>query len=60
MGKGQELLSWYVGEHGFGLQFCSKCGSTLCCNFEGRTHGITLGCLNEDLEIEIVKHIIVG
>ena len=27
---GEDLLTSYRGEHGFGLQFCCKCGSTLC------------------------------
>jgi hypothetical protein len=58
--QGQALLSSYMGEHGFGLQFCSRCGSTLCGIFRGSVHGITLGCLNEDPEIEIGKHIFVG
>ena len=57
---GAALLTSYVGEHGFGLQFCSKCGSTLCGIFEGAIHGVTLGCLNGDPEIEIGQHIFVG
>jgi hypothetical protein len=32
-GEGQ--LTSYMSGHGFGLQFCSKCGSTLCGVFEG-------------------------
>ncbi len=58
--QGQHLLSSYVGDHGFGYQFCSQCGSTLCGTFEGSIHGITLGCLNEDPQIEIGRHIFVG
>jgi len=57
---GQDLLSSFVGEHGFGLQFCSKCGSTLCGIFQGVIHGVTLGCVNGDPEIEIGQHIFVG
>ena len=45
---------------GFGLQFCSKCGSTLCGVFEGTVHGVTLGCVNGDPEVEIGRHIFVG
>jgi len=57
--RGQELLTTYSSEPGFGLQFCSKCGSTLCGVFKHRVHGITLGCLNEDPKIEIGRHIFV-
>ena len=58
--SGEELLSSYVGEHGFGLQFCKKCGSTLCGIFKGTMHGVTLGCVNGDPKIEIGRHIYVG
>ncbi len=58
--SGQHLLTSYVGKHGFGLQFCSKCGSTLCGVFNGSIHGVTLGCINGDPELEIGKHIFVG
>jgi hypothetical protein len=58
--SGEDLLTSYVGEQGFGLQFCSKCGSTLCGIFDGSVHGVTLGCVNGDPEIEIVRHIFVG
>ncbi len=58
--SGENLLTSYIGEHGFGLQFCSNCGSTLC-GILGRTiHGVTLGCVNGDPKIEIGKHIYVG
>jgi len=57
---GKELLTSYIGQHGFGLQFCSKCGSTLCGIFEGSIHGVTLGCINGDPKIEIGRHIYVG
>ncbi|MEX2506754.1 MAG: GFA family protein [Pseudohongiellaceae bacterium] len=58
--SGEHLLAAYIGEHGFGLQFCSKCGSTLCGIHNGEVHGVALGCLNEDPEIEIGRHIYVG
>lgn len=57
--SGQELLTSYSGRHGFGLQFCSQCGSTLCGIFDGVVHGVTLGCVNGDPEIEIGMHIYV-
>ncbi|SMF62940.1 Uncharacterized conserved protein [Alteromonadaceae bacterium Bs31] len=57
---GESLLTSYVGEHGFGLQFCSKCGSTLVGVFNGDVHGLTLGCLNGNPNVELGRHIYVG
>ncbi|MGX9367235.1 GFA family protein [Desulfoplanes sp. PS50] len=57
---GEDLLTSYVGEQGFGLQFCSKCGSTLCGILNGTVHGVTLGCVNGDPKVEIARHIFVG
>ncbi|MEM7018406.1 MAG: GFA family protein [Pseudomonadota bacterium] len=57
---GENLLTSYVGKHGFGLQFCKVCGSTLCGIYDGTIHGVTLGCLNEDPELELGMHIYVG
>ena len=57
---GSELLSTYTGSHGFGLSFCSTCGSTLSGNFEKEVHGVTLGCVNGDPDVEIGMHIFVG
>mgnify|MGYP001058043427 CR=1 FL=1 len=58
--SGEHLLTSYVGKEGFGLQFCSRCGSTLVGIHNGAVHGVSLGCLNEDPQIEIGKHIFVG
>ena len=58
--SGQELLTSYVGKHGFGLQFCKQCGSTLCGVFKETVHGVTLGCVNGDPGVEIGRHIFVG
>ena len=58
--SGENLLTSFVNKQGFGLQFCSKCGSTLCGIFDGTIHGVTLGCLNDNPNIEIGKHIYVG
>ena len=58
--RGEELLTTYSSEPGYGMQFCSRCGSTLCGIVGGQVHGITLGCLNEDPQIEIGRHIFVG
>ena len=58
--SGQELLTSYVGKHGFGLQFCKICGSTICGIFNGVIHGVTLGCINGDPKIEIGMHLYTG
>ena len=58
--SGHHLLTTYVGNHGFGLQFCRKCGSTLCGLFDGTVHGVTLGCINGDPKIILTRHIYVG
>ncbi|WP_296058106.1 GFA family protein [uncultured Amphritea sp.] len=58
--QGADLLTRYQTQPGFGLQFCSRCGSTLCGTFNGLVHGITLGCINGDPEVEIGYHLFVG
>jgi hypothetical protein len=58
--SGESILTSYISVEGFGLQFCSKCGSTLCGIYKGAIHGITLGCINGDPKIELGKHIFVG
>ena len=40
--------------------FCGRCGSTLSGIYEGRVHGITLGCVNGDPGVKIGMHIYVG
>lgn len=57
---GEDLLTSYVGKQGFGLQFCRRCGSTLCGIFNDTIHGLTLGCVNGDPDIQIGRHIYVG
>ena len=57
---GEDLLTSYIGKHGAGMRFCSKCGSTLCGVVDGVVHGITLGCVNGDPQIEIGYHLYVG
>jgi len=36
---------------------CKICGSTLCGIFKREIHGITLGCVNGDPEVELGMHI---
>lgn len=58
--QGEALLTHYETQPGFGLCFCSRCGSTLCGTHQGEVHGVTLGCVNGDPEIEIGYHLFVG
>jgi len=57
---GEHLLTSYESNNGAGLQFCSKCGSTLCGIYKGKIHGVTLGCVEGDPEIILERHIFVG
>jgi len=57
---GEELLTSYVNQQGFGFRFCSKCGSTLCGIYMENVHGVTLGCVNGNPGVEIGHHIFVG
>ena len=57
---GEHLLSTFVNKHDCGFKFCSQCGSTLCGIVEGNIHGITLGCVNGDPQIELDRHIFVS
>jgi len=58
--SGESLLTSFIGDHGYGLQFCKVCGSTLCTIYNGEVYQLTLGCVNGDPKIEIGKHIYVG
>lgn len=58
--SGETLLSTYESKTGVGIQFCSKCGSTLCGTNYGNVIGVILGCVEGDPKIEIGKHIFVG
>jgi len=55
--QGESLLSTYTSKEGFGLQFCCRCGSTLCGTYLGEVHGVTLGCVDGDPDVEIEMHI---
>ena len=57
--SGENLLTSYVGQQGYGMQFCQNCGSTLCGTHVGEVHGVILGCINGDPDIEIAMHIYV-
>jgi hypothetical protein len=57
---GEDLLTGFTGQEGFGFRFCSICGSTLCGMFRGEVHGVTLGCVNGDPGVDALQHIFVG
>ncbi len=58
--SGEALLTSYVGMHGYGLQFCKICGSTVCTTYKDKILQVSLGCVNGDPDIEIGQHIFVG
>lgn len=58
--RGEAQLTTFMSLQDYGLQFCKRCGSTLCGIYQGAVHGITLGCLNDDPQVHIGKHIFVG
>jgi hypothetical protein len=64
-----ESFSWTLGEAnltrfesapGWGLAFCSTCGTTLCGMNDGAVHGVTLGSVDGDPGVRIDMHIFVG
>ena len=56
---GENNIQQYSSEKGWGLGFCSICGSTLCGLYQGAVIGITLGSVNGDPGVEIERHIFV-
>ena len=58
--SGETLLNTYHSQAEFGLAFCRICGSTLVGLFKDDVHGVTLGCVDGDPQVEIGKHIFVA
>jgi hypothetical protein len=58
--RGAENLTSHESAPGWGLSFCSTCGTTLCGTHDGRVHGVTLGSVDGDPGIQIEMHIFVG
>jgi hypothetical protein len=58
--SGRSLLTLYLNAQGWGLGFCSVCGSTLCGMHGDRVHGVTLGTVDGDPGVVIERHIFVG
>lgn len=57
---GEDLLNTFDTGNGFGVRFCGNCGSTMVGVHQGEVHGVTLGCVNGDPDVEIGMHIFVG
>ena len=58
--QGESGLVAYESAPGWGLQFCSTCGTTLCGVHKNETHGVTLGTVDGDPGVQIEMHIFVG
>ena len=58
--KGQDELTRYESTPGWGLGFCSTCGTTLCGFHDALVHGVTLGSVDGDPGVRIGMHLFVG
>jgi hypothetical protein len=58
--SGEDALTQYESAPGWGLAFCTACGTTLCGTHDGAVHGVTLGSVDDDPGVEIAMHIFVG
>ncbi|MGI9264551.1 MAG: GFA family protein [Gammaproteobacteria bacterium] len=58
--SGEEQLTRFGDNKGWGIVFCSICGSTLCGVFEETVHGVTLGSVDGDPGVTIQRHVFVG
>lgn len=57
--QGEERLTAFETMPGWGLCFCSTCGSTLCGLVGEQVHGVTLGCVDGDPGVAIEMHLFV-
>lgn len=58
--SGDNRMTVYDAGKGFGIVFCSRCGSTLGGTYNGRMSWVTLGCVEGEPDIKLGKHIFVG
>jgi hypothetical protein len=58
--RGQDHLTHYESQPGWGLSFCRTCGTTLCGTHDGDVHGVTLGSVDGDPGVQIGMHLFVG
>ncbi len=54
---GEENLKRYLSKDSWGLAFCGRCGSALAGTLHDEVHGVTLGTVNGDPEVQLVMHI---
>ena len=57
---GEENLQQYLSNDNWGLAFCRKCGSALAGILHDEVHGVTLGTLDGDPEVQLAMHIYVA
>lgn len=57
---GEDHLTFYESQPGWGLCFCRTCGSTLCGMHEGKVHGVSLGGIDGDPGVQLQMHLFVG
>ncbi|WP_082363532.1 GFA family protein [Chondromyces crocatus] len=57
---GADRLTKHGTGDGWGLAFCSVCGSTLCGMAGESVHGVTLGSVDGDPGVQLEMHIFVG
>lgn len=57
---GEDALTEYISNSGWGVLFCRICGSTLCGLFDHKVHGVTLGTVDGDPGVQIEVHTFVG
>jgi hypothetical protein len=53
---GDDNLTVYEYERGWGTCFCKTCGTPLCGMHEGRVHGVNLGTADTDRSARIELH----
>jgi hypothetical protein len=58
--SGEEELAEHIFSKGWGLAFCRICGSTLCGISDSKVHGVTLGTVDGDPNVQIEMHVFVG
>ena len=57
--SGKDKLTRYETSPGWGLCFCRTCGTTLCGMENDTVHGVTLGSVDGDPDIDIEMHLFV-
>ena len=57
---GEDNLKKYLSNDDWGLAFCGKCGSALAGMLDKEVHGITLGTVDGDPEVQLAMHIFVA